>query len=58
VLNLILSISGTSALTTGVFVALHVLMIGSLCSLYMTYLFFLTRKRLRTGLYGTFANEE
>jgi hypothetical protein len=58
VLNLLLTIPGHSALTAGGFLLLNLLTLASICSLYAAYLFFLTRKRLRAGLYGTFPSEE
>ena len=57
-LSLLLTISGNSVLTAGVFLLLNVLTISGICSLYMTYLFLLTRKRLRMGTYKTFSSEE
>jgi hypothetical protein len=44
-------ISGDIVLTPGRFLLLNVATIASACLLYGAYLFFLVRKRLRTGAY-------
>jgi hypothetical protein len=55
---LLLSIPGNSVLTAGSFLILNVLTIGGICSLYVAYLFLLTRKRLRMGVYKAFPSEQ
>ena len=54
---LVLSIVQHSALTAGAFIVLNAGTVALVCSLYMTYLFFLYKKRIRTGLYESFPPE-
>ena len=52
-LNLLLAISQNNGLTAVQFLTLNAATLVVLCSLYTTFLYFLHKKRLRTGVYGT-----
>ncbi len=55
VLNLLLNISQSHGVTAAQFITLNAATLVVLCSLYTAFLFFLYRKRIRTGLYDSTA---